>query len=381
MKIKFIPFLFFTICCLLFFGNSLYIDSGFCFSTDSSSAKSMCLIEANSGRLIYEKNKDLQLAMASTTKIVTAITVIENYKGDIDTRLLIPEQAVGIEGTSIYLRSGEELSIRELLYGLMLPSGNDCAVALAILTSVSVEIFVEQMNDMAKKIGAENSHFANPHGLDADGHYTSAYDLALISAYAMKNTLFYELAKCKNYEVPPTEKNATRYLRNKNKLLFMNDKCVGIKIGFTDDAGRCLVSAMEDEGKMLICVVLNCSGWFDECDYLLNKANKEYTMINVLESKKYVTSLSVLYGDKNYARIYNKSEFLFPLTEVEQESLRIEKIVPNQIEAPIELNQIVGKIQVFINNDLIFESELCSIDCVERISNFDKLTDILDKWI
>lgn len=381
MKFKCILFLFLVICCLLFVDNSLYVNSVFCSTNSTSSAKSMCLIEGNSGRLIYEKNKDLQLAMASTTKIITAITVIENYKGDFDTRLLIPEQAIGIEGTSIYLKSGEKLSIRELLYGLMLPSGNDCSVALAILTSGSLDEFVELMNITAEKVGAKNSHFANPHGLDAEGHYTSAYDLALLSAYAMKNPLFCELSKCKNYEVPPTEVNATRYLRNKNKLLFMNDKCVGIKIGFTDDAGRCLVSALEDEGKLLICVVLNCGPMFEECDFLLNKANKEYTMVNIMKSKKYVTSLSVLYGDKNYTRIYNNSELSYPMTDYEQNNLRIEKIVPNQIEAPIELNQIVGKIQVFIDNDLIFESELCSIDCVERINNFDKLTDILDKWI
>lgn len=148
-------------------------------------AKSMVVIEADSRRVLNDKNKDERLAMASTTKIMTALVTCKNVK-DFDEVVAINENAVGIEGTSMYLKKGEKLTVKELLYGLMLPSGNDAAMALAYYVGGSEERFVEMMNEQAKELNLQNTHFANPHGLDADGHYTSAYDLAIITAEALK---------------------------------------------------------------------------------------------------------------------------------------------------------------------------------------------------
>ena len=161
-------------------------------SAQQSSAKAMYLMEATSGREIFSQNALEKLPMASTTKIVTAITVLENYKASLDERVLVPDEAVGIEGTSMYLKKGEKLSVRELLYGLMLPSANDAATALAILTCGKESEFCELMRLTARKAGACDSNFVNAHGLDSDGHYTTAKDLSLITAYAMKNKTFME---------------------------------------------------------------------------------------------------------------------------------------------------------------------------------------------
>ena len=184
-------------------------------ASNMTSAKGMAVLEMNSGRVLSSHNMHTKLKMASTTKIVTALTVIENCK-DLDTPFKIDDKAVGVEGTSIYLKYGEVLSARELLYGLMLRSGNDASVALALHCAESVPKFAEMMNKTAQKCGANDSNFVNPHGLDADGHYTTAYDLALITTKALQNPIFKEIVSTKNIKISGGE-SGTRYLVNKNR--------------------------------------------------------------------------------------------------------------------------------------------------------------------
>ena len=191
-----------------------------------SSAKAMCVMETSSKRVLNSKNMDTKLAMASTTKIMTAITAIENCD-DLDKTFEISPKAVGVPGTSLYLRKGEVFSTRDLLYGLMLISGNDASVAIGEHISGSVSEFVKLMNKTAKKIGAESSHFDNTHGLDSKTHYTTAYDLALITSYAMMNPTFKEIVSTKNVKIINTD-GKSRYLKNKNKLLNSFDGCNGV---------------------------------------------------------------------------------------------------------------------------------------------------------
>lgn len=347
-----------------------------------SSAKGMCVLESNSGRILYEKDKDKKLSMASTTKIITAITAIEHLKDDLDVKYIVPDKAVGIEGTSMYLRHGEELTKRELLYGLMLPSGNDAATALALLTCNTEEEFCNLMKETAIKAGAINSEFQNAHGLDMENHYTTAYDLALITAYALKNSTFREISKTKNIVIEPTNKSETRYLRNKNKLLHtMPDSCIGVKTGFTDNAGRCFVSAFEKDNLNIICVVLNCGPMFEESANLVSEAFKEFDMVSILKPKSYITSLPVKDGAKNYARIYSLEGFAYPLNEIEKKSLNIKYDMPNILNAPVEEEKNIGKVQIFIDNYLIFETNICTIDNVEKLKDHEALNDIIDKWI
>ena len=213
----------------------------------SCSAKASAVIETTSGRLLYAHNQNVKLPMASTTKIMTAITAIENC-ADLDEKFEISPKAVGVPGTSLYLRKGDIFSTRDLLYALMLISGNDASVAIAEHVAGSVSEFVTLMNDTAKKIGVKNSHFANTHGLDADGHYTTAYDLACITSYALQNDTLREIVGTKNTKIiNGNGSGEIKYLRNKNKLLHTLDGCIGVKTGYTDDAGRCLVSALASD--------------------------------------------------------------------------------------------------------------------------------------
>ena len=241
----------------------------------STSARGMCTIDGN-GNVLYEKNSHAKLACASTTKILTAITVLDNCD-DLDTPFEVHPKSLGIEGTSIYLQKGEKLTVRELLYGMMLRSGNDASMALALRVSDSKQAFAERMNETARKAGAMNSSFKNPHGLDEPDHYTTAYDLALITAYAMKNETFAQIVATKSIKISGTE--YPRVINNKNRLLNGLKDCVGVKTGFTKKAGRCYVGAVKKNDQVVICVVLNCGPMFEESAELMESGmfeiNKE----------------------------------------------------------------------------------------------------------
>lgn len=236
-----------------------------------STASGMAVVDGDSGELIYGKNCDVKREPASTTKICTAITVIENCS-KLDLPMPIPDEAVGVEGSSIYLQNGEMLTVRDLLYGLMLQSGNDCAVALSIIVGGSVDGFVKMMNETAEKAGAVNTNFTNPHGLHDDMHYTTARDLCAISCYAMKNDLFRKIVSTKRHRMPYHGHNYDRNFPNKNKMLFNYEGGNGIKTGFTKKSGRCLVSSATRDGKTYICTVLNCGNMWEESARLLDMA-------------------------------------------------------------------------------------------------------------
>lgn len=236
-----------------------------------STATAMAVVDGDTGELIYGKNCDLKRWPASTTKICTAITVLENCT-TLDLPMPVPDEAVGVEGSSLYLQKGEMLSVRDMLYGLMLQSGNDCAVALAIITGGSVEGFVKMMNETAEKAGAVNTHFMNPHGLHNEEHYTTARDLCAISYYAMKNESFREIVSTKRHRTPFHGHNYDRNFPNKNKMLFNYEGGNGIKTGFTKKSGRCLVSSATRDGKTYICTVLNCGNMWEESARLLDMA-------------------------------------------------------------------------------------------------------------
>ncbi|MBO5889130.1 MAG: D-alanyl-D-alanine carboxypeptidase, partial [Clostridia bacterium] len=223
--------------------------SFFLFKINTVSAYSVsqaeCVIELNSLRVLSQNNKDIKLPMASTTKILTALTVIENF--DINKTVEVKKSMTNIEGSSIYLKEGEHLTVKELLYGLMLRSGNDTAECLA-QSLVCRDNFIKLMNETAKKYGAVNSNFTNPHGLHDENHYTTAYDLALITAGAMKNPVFKEIVSTKRINISNETENYDRVLINKNKMLTFYEGRNGVKTGYTKKAGRCLVSSAERNG-------------------------------------------------------------------------------------------------------------------------------------
>ena len=345
----------------------------------SSSSNGMVVIEGSTNTVLYEKNKDVRLPMASTTKIVTAILAIEKTN-DIDEKFIVSDNAVGIEGTSIYIKSGEKFSMKELLYGLILASGNDCAVAIAERLG-GIEKFVEDMNNLSISLCLQNTHFDNPHGLDSNTHYTSAYDLAILTSYALKNETFREIISTKRMVLEPTDMYQARYLKNKDKLLFLDENCIGGKTGFTDNAGRCLVNVHEENNMTIISVVLNCQPMFEECQRLTEKVLENYKMKEFIQPYNFVCDIAISNSSKPEIGIITIQGFKLPILKNEEHLYDIVYDIPKSLSAPIALNEIVGKVKVVKNNnEVIFEDDLITIENAENNNIKYLLDNIIDKW-
>lgn len=237
--------------------------------TPSISAEGAVLINSDSGRILYEKNPYEKLYPASTTKIMTALVALEMLEElglGIDSKVIVPVEAAGIEGSSLYLKAGEKLSLEELLYGLMLQSGNDSAEAIAVCVGGTKEIFVEKMNRRAEELGCRGTHFVNPSGLFDEEHYTTAQDLAIIAAEAMKRDDFRKIVGARRWSSEETDRSFV----NKNKTVFNYEGGNGVKIGFTKKSGRTLVASAERDGKELIAVVLKDGNWFNDAYALMD---------------------------------------------------------------------------------------------------------------
>ncbi|HHW70082.1 MAG TPA: D-alanyl-D-alanine carboxypeptidase [Clostridiales bacterium] len=324
-----------------------------------TSAQSAVLIDGSSCRVLWGKNIDEKLPMASTTKIMTALVAIESQ--NINRVVTIPEVAQGVEGSSIYLTAGEHLTLEELLYGLMLRSGNDAATAIAYdVGGGSIEKFVSLMNATAKRIGAYNTNFENPHGLHSDNHYTTAHDLAKITAYALKNDKFKEIVSTKYKEIPWEGSQWNRVLKNNNKLLWSFEGANGVKTGFTQKAGRCLVSSANRNDLQLVLVLLNCGPMFEESSAILEYGFNIYKSRQILSNSDAVISIPVDNGIFDSIVLYPIEDYSMALTDAEYENLKITMDIPNVIKAPIKKGKIYGNIIISINNEVIKEVPLVS---------------------
>ncbi len=343
-----------------------------------STARGACVIETTTKRKLFAQNENKKMPMASTTKIMTAITAIENCK-DLDEKFEVSPKAVGVPGTSLYLRKGDTYSTRDLLYALMLISGNDASVAIAEHVAGSTSEFVTMMNDLSRKIGATNSHFANTHGLDADGHYTTAYDLALITSYALENDTFREIVSTKNTRITKAD-GEHRYLKNKNKLLFTLDGCIGVKTGYTDDAGRCLVSAAEKDGMRVVCVVLNCGPMFPESADLLTECLNTYKLVNLTDLYDFKREIEIVDGRKNTAKIGVSGDFVYPLSQAELERVKIAYTLPQNLQAPLEKGAEIGKTEIFLDNNLLFSQKIFTIEDIKPKSVLQRVKEFFANW-
>lgn len=337
----------------------LIIDGNFInYASADSENYSEIVMDVNTNRVLFEKNSKDKRFMASLTKIMTALIVIENC--NLDTIVSVGKETTNVEGSSIYLVEGEKLSIKELLYGLMLRSGNDAAETLAVACSRNIADFVKLMNEKALELGAQNTNFVNPHGLHDENHYTSAYDLALICSYAMKNHVFREIVSTKKITISNSKQDYKRVLINKNKLLFNNENAIGIKTGFTKKAGRCLASAFNKNGHEIVCVVLNVAPMFERCSHLSNEAFDNYTQYKILERDDVFDFISFGGSDKKYP-LCIKKDVLIPLTKSEKENLKYEVEYYKNISTPIKKDTEIGKINFFVENNLIFTEKIYSI--------------------
>jgi len=343
-------------------------------------AKSMVVMDVDSNRVLLSQNANEQLAMASTTKIMTAIVAIEE-SSDLNEIVKINDKAVGIEGTSIYLQKNESIPLKELLYGLMLASGNDASLAIGYhIGKGNLESFVDKMNEKAKQIGANNTQFINPHGLDTVGHYTTAYDLALITAYAHKNDVYKEIAGTRKIQISSTPDGHNRFLLNKQRLLKTYEWCVGGKTGFTDNAGRCSVSVSEKNGLRLVCVVLNAPNMFEDSVLAFNTAYNTYEKTELLRPYTYIDSLPLYNDEENMVKVYTEKGFSYPLKKGEKANISVEIELPSALTPPIKKEEPVGKLKIYLGKDLIFLENIYTIESVENIELSNAIEKIIRKW-
>ena len=330
---------------------------------------------ADTLELYSEQSCHTRLPIASTTKIVTAIVVLENTV-DIEKEISVPSEACGIEGSSIYLYEGEKITIEALLYGLMLESGNDAAVALALAVSGSIDAFVELMNDYADSLKLKNSHFTNPHGLDDPMHYSSAYDLALIMKDAMENEDFARIASTKSIslEMPDGTK---RFFSNHNRLLRMSDDIIGGKTGFTKISKRCLVSCAQRDGVRIICVTLGCSDDFNTHLALYNEAFASYQMYDLPTSREYAASI-VGAAEETVSFKYNGKTKLPLRSDKDLVNVRVKVKLPRFIYAPVNEGDIVGDVCILYDGVLIESSPLIAESSVSFIENKNFLKKVID---
>ena len=320
------------------------------------------VVEVESGRVLHEVNANAKAEPASTTKILTAIIVIEDC--DLTEIVEVPKGAVGIEGSSLYLTEGEKLTTLDLLYGLMLRSGNDCAVTLALRHSGSVETFARVMNERAVRIGATSSSFCNPHGLPNPNHYTTARDLGVITAYALKNETFSKIVSARSYDIADGGCGYTRHLVNKNKMLAGYEGACGVKTGYTKSAGRCLVSAAERNDMRLVCVVLDCPTMYERSTQLLDETFLQFKPYSILRKER-CYALETDVPDRKIRCACRKS-ISYPLTEEEFSQLRVREVLPEIVNLPVQSGQIVGEIFVYLKNQLLFSEKIVSIENAEK---------------
>lgn len=325
-------------------------------------AKRAYVLDAVSGRVLYQRAPEERSLIASTTKIMTALVVCEQC--NVLDRMRIPKEAVGIEGSSMYLREGEVLSLQELLYGLMLSSGNDAAVALAIYCGGTVEGFAEMMNDKARNLGLTGTHFENPNGLDSPGHYSTAHDLAVLASYAMENPIFAKTVSAKSV------KTGERFLTNHNKLLWRVPGADGVKTGYTKAAGRILVSSATRNGRRIIAVTIDDPNDWADHSALLEEGFARYQLQRVVNQGDVVGTLEVEGGLGQRVEVLAAEDFDYALAP--EETPRLALPGPGFVYAPAVEGQDGGFVYVLIQGKAVGKVPVIYGATIEQIPEEEK---------
>jgi len=337
----------------------------------SVSAKAAVLLNGDNGEVIYSKNADQRLPMASTTKIMTGLLLCEY--GNFEREITVTAEMLRVEGSSMGLLPGDKVTLHDLLYGLMLASGNDAANVIAFVIGGSLDGFVQKMNDKARQLGLKNTHFATPSGLDADDHYTTAYELGKLALYALGNQEFAKAVACEratlNYGNPPYR----RTLTNHNKMLKMYDGAVGVKTGFTKKSGRCLVTAAKRDGKFVVAVTLNApSDWSD------HKAMLDYgfSAIKQTQYSPMVDSynLPVINGSKEALTVDIKP---FTVNTLETEDIESQVYLPKFLYAPVNSGDKLGYIVYSQGGKTIGKKDIVSSHSISALESKKTVFDIL----
>lgn len=312
------------------------------------SAASAVVMDVDTGRVLYEKDAHTRRLIASTTKLMTALVAVESTP-DLD-KIIQVKAEYQAEGSSMYLRVGEELTLRDLLYGLLLTSGNDAALAIAGGCAGDVETFVGWMNRRAEELGMRDTHFANPNGLDDEEHYASAYDMALLGREFMNNQVLAEIAATRSATA------AGRSLVNHNKLLWRYEGCTGLKTGYTDAAGRTLVSSAERSGQRLVCVTLNDRDDWNDHMALLDYCFETYPIFPLARAGKVFRTLPVTGSLVSRVDVVTAADMAYPLRE--EETVRARITLPDLVKAPLERGAVAGKLTFLLGEEVVGETYL-----------------------
>ncbi len=331
-------------------------------------ASSALLMDRDSGRILFEFNSREKRPMASTTKIMTAILALEMK--EMHEVVKISPRAATTEGSSIWLESGELKTVEELLYGLMLRSGNDAAVAIAEHIAGSVEDFVFLMTRRARELGAVNTSFKNPHGLDEKGHFRTAYDLALITRHALFIPKFREIIKSEDKRISWPGEPHPRMLHNQNKLLAIYPGGDGVKTGWTTPAGRCFVGSATHEDQQLISVVLDAPEMWEDSTALLDYGFENFKYYRFIEKNKTVKRVPLENGRQDSIEIGAERDFNFPLKKSEKKNLIFFFNLNSPLSAPLSKGEVVGNLNVYLGEKLVADMKLVAVEEVERAGIF-----------
>ena len=350
---------------LVMFCLALCLPAGTALAMPDNSAKAVCLIHQDTGEVLYSQNADERMLIASTTKVMTALIAIENCNPEEE--VTIPLECTLVEGSSMYLRAGEIYTVADLLYGLMLVSGNDAALALAWHVGGGVEGFAEMMNDKAAELGLRNSSFRNPHGLDAEWHYSSAADLAVIMRAAMEHELFREVTGSRSRHI-----KGQTYI-NHNKLLWKYEGVTGGKTGYTKAAGRSLISSAERGNLRLICVTIGDPDDWDDHEDLYDWAFDNYDYVSVLEPGE-LTRIPVISGETGTVGVAPFSGLSLLVEKGQIPELRVE--LPRFVFAGVYNGSYAGRAVVRLGDDEeiigLYYSETVGLDMRVKLSGWER---------
>ncbi|MTI60779.1 MAG: D-alanyl-D-alanine carboxypeptidase [Firmicutes bacterium] len=334
------------------------------------SANSACVIDLETRQVLYNKNMHLKCPPASTTKILTSIVAIE--ESNINDVVTVSRKAAYQEGSSIYLSEGEKIRLEELLYGVMLASGNDAAMAIADHISGSVEEYAELMNRRAVEMGAKNSNFINPSGLPDSNHYSTAYDLAMIMAYALENKIFAQITASKNKTISWSGNDWGRGLRNHNKLLWSYSDITGGKTGYTKAAGRCLVASARRDGREVVAVVLNCPNDWNDVRNLLDYGLDQFKKVVVMDKGEIVYKMNWEDSQEGELGFMINCPLLAVLPRGGKIKLQKEVYLKPSLELPIKRGDLIGSLKVYDNGELLSKMELLAANDLNYRSFFLK---------
>ena len=362
---------------VVFFINYFYFNNNFVLGNDLSiNARSYVVLDRKSKKVLIGENEYTKAKMASTTKIMTATIILENC--NLDDIVTISKKSANTGGSRLGLKTNDKISVLNLLYGLLLCSGNDAAVALAEYCSGSIPEFCNLMNQKAIELGLTNSHFETPHGLDSDGHYTTAYELALITDYALKNSTFVKIVNTKNHTIQIN--NYPKNLSNTNELLGVLDGVYGVKTGFTNGANRCLVTACKRNDIDLICIVLVCDTKKfrgQDSTKLINYCfdNFEYVNIRNLlthklndwknDNKNYFNIIKGV-STKLDIKFSDPSSDVIPIKKDEINNINVRFSINKNLAAPITVDNIIGNYEIFSSTNTIYSGDIISNNAIDK---------------